>query len=84
MIILSQRESQMMDLLVQGHTTAEMAAALGIGIKAIEKLRAKVRRKWQARNIAHMATLYWQANPAREMAERALLRELKVKYPTAA
>ena len=51
---LTQREEDVMRLLVQGFSGKEIAAALSISYKTVEKFRAKVMRKMRAGNLAEL------------------------------
>ena len=54
---LTQREQQVMRLVVQGHSNKEMADELSISVKTIEAHRSKVMDKMEARSIAELTQL---------------------------
>ena len=51
---LSQREVQVMELLVDGLSNKQMARALGISPKTVEVYRSRLNEKMQARSIAEL------------------------------
>lgn len=51
-VSLSTRETQILQLICAEHTTAEIAAQLGIGIHTVETYRKNLLHKLKARNIA--------------------------------
>jgi FixJ family two-component response regulator len=51
---LSPAEHQVLEMLVQGMTNQEVAAALGRSVRAIEVRRAKIRTKMRAKSLAEL------------------------------
>ena len=54
---LTERESQVMGLVVQGCSNAETAAALRISIRTVENHRAKVMEKMEARTLSDLVRM---------------------------
>jgi len=57
MSLLTERERQVMDLVVEGKVNKEIAAALGLSKKTVEVHRANVMQKLQADSIAELVKL---------------------------
>jgi FixJ family two-component response regulator len=51
---LSPAEHQVLDMLVSGMTNQQVAAALGLSVRAVEVRRAKIRDKMRARGLADL------------------------------
>lgn len=51
---LTRREREVMGLVIDGLSSKEIAARLGVSFKTIESHRAKVMRKMQARSVPHL------------------------------
>lgn len=49
---LTHREVEVLDLIVQGHTSPSISAALGISVRTVESYRAHVMEKMQAASVA--------------------------------
>ena len=60
---LSQREREVLELVVAGRANKEIAAALGLSTKTVEVHRAHVMEKMQASSVAELVrlTLFVQA-----------------------
>jgi two-component system response regulator FixJ len=54
---LSPAERQVLDMLVDGMTNQQVAAALGRSVRAIEVRRARIREKMRARSLADLVRL---------------------------
>lgn len=54
---LTEREREIMALVVRGLTNKEIASQLGIGRRTVETHRLHVMRKMEARNVADLAGL---------------------------
>ncbi len=54
---LSAGERQVLEMLVNGMTNQQVAAALGRSVRAIEVRRAKIRKKMRARSLADLVRL---------------------------
>jgi FixJ family two-component response regulator len=59
---LTQRETQVMDQIVQGAANKEVAASLGLSHKTIEVHRANVMRKTQSGSLAELVRLHIAAH----------------------
>ncbi len=55
--LLTVRESEVMDLVIAGRSTKQIAAELDISIKTVDKHRAKVMMKMQIDNVAELVRL---------------------------
>lgn len=51
---LTRREREVMDLVIEGLSSKEIAMRLGISFKTIESHRSKVMRKMQAKSVPHL------------------------------
>jgi DNA-binding CsgD family transcriptional regulator len=60
---LSRRELQVLELMAQGETNAEVAAALEISIHAVKFHLASVFRKLGVHNRTEAASVYLRASP---------------------
>lgn len=58
---LSQRELQIIDLILDGKLNKEIAYELAISISTVEAHRASIMHKMEAKNLAHLIKLYLQA-----------------------
>lgn len=52
--LLTQRESEVMNFIVSGHTNKEIAATLAISIKTVETHRARLMEKMRVENVAEL------------------------------
>jgi two-component system CheB/CheR fusion protein len=59
---LSKREQQILHLLVQGHSSREIAAQLGTSHFTVEKQRANMMRKLRVKTLPELAMQYYIAN----------------------
>jgi len=59
---LTNREKEVMDLVVQGYPNKDMAAELDISVKTIEVHRANVMNKMQASSIVELVRMSMQVN----------------------
>ncbi len=55
---LSSREQQVLHLIAEGHTDAEIGRALNISVNTVQNHVKSILRKLQARNRTHATTLY--------------------------
>jgi FixJ family two-component response regulator len=62
--VLSPREREVMDLIVQGATNKEVAHRLGISVKTVEIHRGRVMSKLDAGSVADLVRLALGADPA--------------------
>jgi FixJ family two-component response regulator len=51
---LTERERQVLDLLVKGHSSRGISDHLGIRVKTVEAHRSRVNDKMRARDVAHL------------------------------
>jgi two-component system, NarL family, response regulator NreC len=51
---LTAREREMLELISKGHTNSQMAAAMGISVKTIERHRTNLMRKLNAHNLVEL------------------------------
>ena len=51
---LTQRKREVLEHVVEGLPSREIADTLGVSFKTIEAHRANIARKMQARNVAHL------------------------------
>lgn len=58
---LSERERQIIDLILEGRLNKQIAYDLSISISTVEAHRANIMQKMQAKNLAHLITIYLQA-----------------------
>jgi len=56
--LLTQRESEIMALIVAGNTNKEIALALAISIKTVETHRARLMEKMRVENVAELCHVY--------------------------
>jgi two-component system, LuxR family, response regulator FixJ len=63
--LLSEGEREVLDLLCEGKSNKEIAAALQLTRRAIEARRAKIMRKMQADSLAQLIRMTLQLEPAR-------------------
>ncbi|HEX6987171.1 MAG TPA: response regulator transcription factor [Planctomycetaceae bacterium] len=52
--LLTRREQEVMSLVVEGHSSKEIAGVLGVSFKTVEAHRAKIMRKTEARSVPHL------------------------------
>jgi len=57
---LTRREQEVMTLVVEGHSSRQIAAQLGVSFKTVEAHRAKVMRKMQAKSVPHLIRMSLQ------------------------
>ncbi len=55
---LSERERQVLRLIAEGHTDAEIAHALTISVYTVQNHVKNILRKLEARNRTHATTIY--------------------------
>lgn len=55
---LSERERQVLRLIAEGHTDAEIAHALTISVYTVQNHVKSILRKLEARNRTHATTIY--------------------------
>ncbi len=55
---LSERERQVLRLIAEGHTDAEIAHALTISVNTVQNHVKSILRKLEARNRTHATTIY--------------------------
>lgn len=65
---LSERERQVIELIIEGRLNKEIAYKLAISISTVEAHRANIMRKMQAKNLAQLIKLYLQAQVNVELA----------------
>jgi len=63
LVTLTGREQEVLQLVVAGNSTKQIAAQLGISIKTVDKHRAKVLEKMQVENAVELARLAMLAAP---------------------
>jgi FixJ family two-component response regulator len=51
---LTRREQEVMALVIEGYSSRQIAAQLGVSFKTVEAHRAKVMRKMQAKSVPHL------------------------------
>lgn len=51
---LTRREQEVMTLVIEGYSSRQIAAQLGVSFKTVEAHRAKVMRKMQAKSVPHL------------------------------
>ena len=61
---LTPRESEIMELLVAGNSSKEIAAALRLSVRTVEGHRREVLRKMEAASAAHLASIIVRARSA--------------------
>jgi two-component system response regulator FixJ len=54
---LTGREAEVMSLIIEGHSNAEAARALGISIRTVENHRARIMDKTETRNLTELVRL---------------------------
>lgn len=59
---LSERELQVLELISLGHSSREIAQNLYLSIETIKTHRAKIMKKFNARNVAHIVRLALEMN----------------------
>jgi two-component system, LuxR family, response regulator FixJ len=57
---LTRREQEVMTLVIEGHSSRQIAAQLGVSFKTVEAHRAKVMRKMQAKSVPHLIRMSLQ------------------------
>jgi FixJ family two-component response regulator len=57
---LTRREQEVMSLVIEGHSSRQIAAQLGVSFKTVEAHRAKVMRKMQAKSVPHLIRMSLQ------------------------
>ncbi|MEZ6125731.1 MAG: LuxR C-terminal-related transcriptional regulator [Planctomycetaceae bacterium] len=60
---LSARETDVLRLVVQGASNRQMAKALNISVKTVEKHRGRMMRKLQVQTLPDLMRIWLQANP---------------------
>jgi two-component system response regulator FixJ len=63
---LTEREVQVLELLIKGHSSKRISDHLGIRLKTVEAHRSRVNDKMRARDVAHLIRMYL-AVPATEL-----------------
>jgi two-component system, LuxR family, response regulator FixJ len=66
---LSARQREVLDLLVAGERSKQIARQLGIGEKTVAKHRATVLEKMQVESVVELVRLFADANPAHLMSQ---------------
>jgi two-component system response regulator FixJ len=61
---LSQRQREVMDLVVRGYSSKEIAAKLGISPRTVETYRLWIMERTGARNLAELVRMVMQVEPA--------------------
>lgn len=61
--LLTQREHQVMELVILGMSSKEIAADLGVSFKTIEAHRAKIMKKMQAKSVPQLIQINLQTQP---------------------
>lgn len=56
---LTPREVEVLEKVVEGHSSKQIAYLLGVSHKTVEAHRAKIMRKMQADSLPQLITLYW-------------------------
>jgi FixJ family two-component response regulator len=54
---LTEREREVLDLLVDGYSSREIASQLGVSIKTIEAHRARINDKMRSDDLAHLVRM---------------------------
>ena len=62
---LAKRERQIVDLIVSGMTTKQIAAQLKVSTQAIDAHRSKAMKKLEVTSVAELARLLFAAQPDR-------------------
>lgn len=57
---LTRREQEVMSLVIEGYSSRQIAAQLGVSFKTVEAHRAKVMRKMQAKSVPHLIRMSLQ------------------------
>lgn len=63
---LSERERQIIDLILDGKLNKQIAYSLSISISTVEAHRANIMHKMQAKNVAHLIKMYLQVQFSNE------------------
>ncbi len=66
---LTAREHEVMDLVVAGHSSRQIAARLGVNPKTIEAHRSHIMEKMEADGVAHLVKLVLTATQRQQSAE---------------
>ena len=56
---LTERERQVLDLLIEGQSTRGISDHLGIRVKTVEAHRSRVNDKMRTRDVAHLLRMYY-------------------------
>ena len=62
---LTPRETEILDLVVEGLSSKEIAGRLTVSFKTVEAHRAKVMRKMEAESVAQLVRMVVSANSAK-------------------
>jgi FixJ family two-component response regulator len=68
---LSSRQREVLDLLIAGESSKQIATRLEIGEKTVAKHRAAVLEKMQVDNVVELVRLFVDANLSREIGQPA-------------
>ncbi len=66
--LLTRREQEVMSLVVEGHSSKEIATQLDVSFKTVEAHRAKIMRKMEARSVPHLIRMTLQRMGEEEVA----------------
>jgi two-component system, LuxR family, response regulator FixJ len=58
--LLTRREQEVMSLVVEGHSSKEIAGQLDVSFKTVEAHRAKIMRKMEAKSVPHLIRMTLQ------------------------
>ena len=61
--LLTQREREVMELVIVGMSSKEIAADLGVSFKTVEAHRAKIMKKMQAKSVPQLIQMNLQTQP---------------------
>lgn len=61
---LTDRENEVLGLVVEGRSSREIAESLGVHVKTVEAHRANLMKKMKAKNVLHLARMQMQAEQA--------------------
>ena len=67
---LTPRESEILDLVVEGLSSKEIAGRLNVSFKTVEAHRAKVMRKMEAESVAQLVRMVVSSTPRSDIAKR--------------